>query len=91
MRSLDRTMKKITEVLAESCHVPIMEVCVLNHDDNHFKAYVHGTNWYKQHKQHMCKCIMNVWGVNENNIDIHLAPKAWGLFGSTGYVIEVTY
>ena len=88
MRNLDRTAKKITDTLIEACNVSICEICILDHDDNHFKAYVDGTSWYGQH---VYDIIMKTWGVKEDNIIISHAPKSWWPFGSIGYTIEVTY
>ena len=88
MKSLDRTAKKIVDVLSAACHVPIRDVCVLNHDNNQFKAYVHGTTWYNQHVYNV---IMKVWGVKEENISMTLSPDCWWPLGSRGYVIEVKY
>ena len=88
MKCLDRTMKKITDTLVEACHVPIRDVCVLNHNDESFKAYVHGTNWYGQQ---VYDKIMNTWGVTEENITIKESPESWWPLGSRGYVIEVKY
>ena len=88
MKTLDKTAKKIIDTLADACHVPIREICVLEHNEMHFKAYVHGTNWYGQH---VYDKIMNTWNVEEKNIVIERAPKAWWPLGSTGYVIEVKY
>lgn len=88
MKTLDRTAKKIMDTLADACYVPIRDICVLNHDDTHFKAYVHGTSWYGQH---VYDVIMNTWGVEENNLSIERSPKCWWPLGSTGYVIKVTY
>ena len=88
MKCLDRTAKKIIDTLADACHVPIRDICILNHNDEHFKAYVHGTNWYGQH---VYDKIMNAWSVEEENISIERSPNAWWTFGSTGYVIEVKY
>lgn len=90
MKSLDRTAKKIIDTLAEACHVPIRDVCVLQHDNDHFKAYVHGTLWYSQS---VYDKIEKTWSVDESQIDIKIekSPKCWWPLGSTGYVIEVTY
>ena len=88
MKCMDRTAKKIMDTLAEACHVPIREVCVLNHNDEHFKAYVHGTSWYGQN---VYDKIMKTWGVEEKNISIERSPNVWWPLGSTGYVIEVKY
>lgn len=85
---MDRTAKKIMDTLAEACHVPIREVCVLNHNDEHFKAYVHGTNWYGQH---VYDKIMKTWGVVEENITMKLSPDRWWSLGSRGYIIEVSF
>jgi hypothetical protein len=84
----DRSLKKITDVLSIACHVPICDVCVLHHNDNSFKAYVHGTTWYGQH---VYDVIVNTWNIDEKNILIEPSPNAWWTFGSTGYVIEVKY
>lgn len=88
MISLDRTAKKIMDTLAAACHVPIRHVCILNHDNDHFKAYVHGTSWYGQR---VFDIIKNTWGVKEENIKITKSPDEWWIIGSTGYVIEVQY
>lgn len=88
MKSLDRTAKKIMDTLAAACYVPIREVCVLNHDNDHFKAYVHGTSWYSQK---VFDVIKNTWGVKEENIIIKSSPDTWWPLGSKGYVIEVKY
>lgn len=88
MKCMDRTAKKIMDTLAEACHVPIREVCVLNHNDEHFKAYVHGTNWYGQH---VYDKIMKTWGVVEENITINMSPGGWWSLGSRGYIIEVSF
>ena len=86
----DKTYKTITDVLAAACHVPINEVCVLEHDEDHFKAYVHGTSWYCQR---VYDIIEESWSVDENkiNVSIEKSPKGWWPFGSTGYLIEVNY
>lgn len=85
-----KDMKRIMDVLSNACHVPIREVCVLEHDEQHFKAYVHGTSWYCQRVYDM---IEDAWSVDENKIDIKIdkAPEAWWPLGSTGYLIEVKY
>ena len=88
MKSLDRTAKKIMDTLAAACYVPIRDVCVLNHDDDHFKAYVHGSSWYGQR---VFDVIVNTWGVKEENIIIKPSPECWWPLGSKGYVIEVIY
>lgn len=88
MKCLDRTMKKITDTLVEACHVPIRDVCVLNHNDESFKAYVHGTTWICQR---VYDTISNVWGVSMENISITESPESWWPLGSRGYVIEVNY
>ena len=82
-----KTLKYITDKIAEFCHVPIRDVCVLNHDDNHFKVYVHGTSWYCDS---VYRRICDTWGVTEDNITVEMTPKfLW--FNSTGYTIHVTY
>lgn len=85
-----KDMKTIIDVLAAACHVPIRDVCVLNHDETHFKAYVHGTSWYGQHVYNV---IEQAWSIDENKISINIekSPKCWWPLGSTGYIIEVTY
>lgn len=88
MKSLDRTAKKIMDTLAAACHVPIRDVCVLNHNNDRFKAYVHGNSAISQHVYNV---IMNTWGVAEENISIEESPKCWWPLGSRGYVIEVKY
>ena len=88
MKSLDRTAKKIMDTLAAACHVPIKDVCVLNHNDERFKAYVHGTDWYSQTVYNK---IIETWGVKEENIEISLSPQLWWPLGSTGYIINVVY
>ena len=72
MKCMDRTAKKIVDTLSEACHVPIRDVCVLNHTDDYFKAYVHGTNWYGQH---VYDKIMKTWGVVEENITMKVSPQ----------------
>ena len=82
-----KTIKYITDKIAEFCHVPIRDVCVLNHDESHFKVYVHGTSWYSGV---VFKRICETWNVTEDQIEMKLTPKfLW--FKSTGYTIEVTY
>lgn len=88
MKCMDRTAKKIIDTLAEACHVPIRDVCVLNHNDDCFKAYVHGTGWYGQH---VYDKIINTWGVVEENITMNISPDCWWPLGSRGYIIEVKY
>ena len=88
MKCMDRTAKKIVDTLSEACHVPIRDVCVLNHTDDYFKAYVHGTNWYGQH---VYDKIMKTWGVVEENIIMKVSPDCWWPLGSRGYIIEVKY
>lgn len=85
---MDRTAKKIMDTLAEACCVPIRDVCVLNHNDKCFKAYVHGTNWYGQH---VYDKIMKTWNVVEDNITMKVSPDCWWPLGSRGYIIEVKY
>ena len=81
------TIKEIVDVLVEACHVPIMDVCVLSHDNKHFKAYVHGMNWYCQN---VYDVLMNKYNIPESNILIEPAPGfLW--FSSKGYKIEVTF
>ena len=84
----DKTAKTILDVLASACHVPIRDVCVLNHDENHFKAYVHGTSWYSNT---VYKIICNAWDIDEAQISMKLSPETWWKLGSTGYLVEVTY
>ena len=88
MKCMDRTAKKIMDTLADACHVPIKDVCVLNHNDEYFKAYVHGTSWYGQH---VYDRIMKTWGVVEENITMKVSPDCWWPLGSRGYIIEVKY
>ena len=88
MKCMDRTAKKIMDTLAEACCVPIRDVCVLNHNDKCFKAYVHGTNWYGQH---VYDKIMKTWNVVEDNITMKVSPDCWWPLGSRGYIIEVKY
>lgn len=88
MRNLDRTTKMIIDTLTVACDVPICEICVLDHDDKHFKAYVNGTSWYSQR---VYDVIMQTWGVEEKDIDIKHAPESWFPFSAIGYTIEVTY
>lgn len=88
MKCLDRTAKKILDTLTEACKLPIRDICILNHDNDGFKAYVHGTSWYGQH---VYEAIMKTWDVEEKNISIERAPEAWWPLGSTGYVIKVNY
>jgi hypothetical protein len=90
MNTLDRTAKRIIDILADACHVPIRDICVLTHDNDHFKAYVHGTGWYKDNTT-IANKIVKAWDVNPDNISIGKSPKPWWVFGSTGYVIEVKY
>lgn len=84
----DKTMKTITDVLSSACHVPIREVCVLEHNEKYFKAYVHGTRWYDRS---VYEKIMNAWNLEESQIDMTLSPELWKKFGSTGYIINVKY
>lgn len=84
----NKTIKKILDTLADACHVPIRDVCVISHNDKHFKAYVHGTSWYGQH---VYDRIAATWGLDESNINITIAPKGCWPFGSTGYTIEVDF
>ena len=84
----DKTAKTIMDVLSAACKVSIREVCILNHDETSFKAYVHGTSWYGQS---VYDVICKAWDVNENDVSIKLSPEGWWPLGSTGYVIEVTY
>ena len=84
----DKSLKRIIDTLSIACRVPIYDVCVLHHDDQHFEAYVHGTTWYSQH---IYDAIANTWGVDEKNILIELSPKAGWPFGSNGYSIKVNY
>ena len=88
MKCMDRTAKKIIDTLIDACHVPIRDVCVLNHTDDYFKAYVHGTNWYGQH---VYDKIMKTWDVVEENITMKVSPDCWWPLGSRGYIIEVKY
>lgn len=85
---LDRTAKKILDTLSEACHLPIRDICILDHDNDHFKAYVHGTSWYDQS---IYDKIIKTWKVKEENISIERAPKDWWPLGSTGYIIKVKY
>lgn len=85
---MDRTSKNIVDVLTVACHVPIRDVCVLHHDDEHFKAYVHGTSWYCDNVH---KVIMKAWNVKEENISAKISPECWWPLGSRGYIIEVKY
>lgn len=88
MKCLDRTAKKIMDTLADACHVPIRDVCVLNHDDNYSKTYVHGSSALSQHVYNV---IMKTWGVPEENITIKESPEFWWPLGSRGYIIEIKY
>lgn len=84
----DKTAKTIMDVLACACHVPIRDVCVLNHDEKSFKAYVHGTSWYSQS---VYNTIIKAWDVSEDNISFTISPETWWKLGSTGYIVTVTY
>lgn len=84
----DKTAKTIMDVLSFACKVSIREVCILHHDEDSFKVYVHGTSWYSQS---VYDVICDAWNVTEDNISINLSPESWWPIGSTGYVIEVTY
>ena len=83
----NKTLKTIIDLLVEACHVPFYDVCVLHHNDKHFEAYVHGTNWYGQHVYDM---IMNQYNITEDQISITPAPDL-KFFKNKGYKIEVTY
>lgn len=80
--------KSIIDVLSVACDVPIRDVCVLHHDETHFKAYVHGTSWYSQRAYDI---ISKAWEITEDQISMEQSPKCWWPLGSTGYVIEVKY
>ena len=92
MNTLDRTAKRIIDILSDACHVPIRDICVLTHDNNHFKVYVHGISWYNKVTENIViNKIVKAWNVTIDNISIMRSPKPWWVFGSTGYVIEVKY
>ena len=83
----DKTLKTIIDLLVTACHVPFYDVCILHHDDKHFKAYVHGTNWYSQHVYDM---LMKQYNITEDNISIE-PVHTFKLFKNKGYKITVNY
>lgn len=88
MECLDRTAKKIVDTLVDAMHCPITHICLLNHDNDHFKVYTDDNSIISKR---VYEAIMKTWGVPEENISIKESPEYWWPLGSRGYIMEVKY
>lgn len=87
MVNIDKSARKIIDTFHEECNISKRDMCLLNHDNNHFKMYIYGDII----EDDICNVIEKIWNVDKNNIVIKESPKCWFSFGSKGHTIEVKY